>query len=73
MLMAAVAMLVTNSASAQSSNQGGMGKGSSAGSQAGSSYNGMPWLVGLGTLGVLATVVGITAAATSTDNSSYGH
>jgi hypothetical protein len=67
-LMAVLAMLGTNAAHAQNTT----GKGSAAGSSAGTN-NGMAWIVGLGSLGVLGTVVGITAASASSSPNTFSH
>ena len=71
MLMAVLAILGTNTTFAQSNNSN-MGKGAAAGSNTGSN-GGMAWAVGLGSLAVLATVAGITAASASSDPSTYSH
>ena len=72
-LMAVLAMVGSNSAFAQSSqNNNSMGKGAAAGTSNGNS-GGMAWLVGLGALAVLGTVVGITVATATSSPSSYGH
>lgn len=70
MLMAVLAMLGTNTTFAQSSSN--MGKGAAAGSSTGSN-GGVAWAIGLGSLAVLATVAGITAASASSDPSTYSH
>ena len=71
-LMAVLAMLGTNVAYAQSQS-GAMGRGSAASSSAAAQSSGMPWVVGLATLGVLGTVVGVTASSASSTPSTFGH
>ena len=67
--MAVLAMLGSNDAFAQSNKTG---KGA-AESTSGGMSNGMAWAVGLGALGVLGTVVGVTAASAAGSPSSFGH
>jgi len=66
-LMAVIAIMGSNAAFAQSNT----GKAAAASANTGS--NNMAWLVGIGTVGVLGTVVGITAASASSEPSTYGH
>lgn len=64
--MAVLAMMGSNTAFAQSNT----GKAAAASANTGSN---MSWLVAIGTIGVLGTVVGITAASASSTPSTYGH
>jgi hypothetical protein len=70
MLIAVLAMVGSNSAFAQNNN---MGKGAAASTNTGSSNGYMSWLVGLGSLAVLGTVVGLSAASASSSPSTFGH
>jgi purine-cytosine permease-like protein len=67
-LLAVVLMMGSNSAFAAPMNSG---KGAAASSNTES--DDFAWVVGLGALAVLATVVGITAASASSTPSTFGH
>jgi hypothetical protein len=69
MLIAVLAMVGSNSAFAQSN----MGKGAAASTNTGSSNGYMNWLVGIGSLAVLGTVVGLSASSAASSPSSFGH
>ena len=76
MLMAVLAMVGSNSAFAQNnsdSSDRNMGRGSSVSTNAACCNNYMGWLVGLGSLAVLGTVVGLSASSGASDPSSFGH
>ena len=66
-ILVAVAMLGANVAQAQSASQGKAAKASTS-----AANNDFAWIVGLGGLAVLGVVVGVTAAA-ATSNPSFNH
>jgi len=68
-LVAAFAMLGTNAAFADTTSS--TGKAASAGKSSGS--NAFAWGIGLGTLAVVGTVVGVVAATASSSSSSFSH
>lgn len=69
--LAILAMLGTNETFAFARNRPGMGKGAAAGANTGS--NNMVWLVGLGTAGLVGTVVGLAASSAAREPSTYSH
>ena len=73
-IMTVLAMLGTNAAHAQynNNNKQNMGKGSNASTNTAKDGE-YAWLIGLAVLAVTATVVGIAAASTSSDPSTYSH
>jgi len=70
MIMATVAMLGVNSGFAQSQQTG---KSASSSCQATCANGGMVWLIGLGSLAVLATLVGVTVSSSASTPSTFGH
>ena len=74
MLIAVLAMVGSNSAFAQSYNsKNDMGRGSAASTNTGSSNGYMNWVVGIGSLALLGTVVGLSASSAASSPSSFGH
>ena len=71
MFIAILAMLGTNEAFAFARNRPATGKGAAAGANTGS--NKMVWLVGLGTAGLVGTVVGLAASSAAREPSTYSH
>jgi len=67
-VLAVAAMLGSNAAFAQTTGRGASQATTNAGGN-----NGMAWAIGLGCLGVVATVVGITAASAASSPSTFGH
>ena len=70
MILAVFAMLGVNTTFAQSSRE--TGKGAASGCAA-TCNGGMVWLVALGSLAVIGTVVGLTASSASSTPSTFGH
>ncbi len=68
-LLTVFAVLGNSGAYAQERKSTGYGAAASSTS----SNDNMAWLIGLGIVGVVATVVGITVASATTTPSSYGH